>query len=1033
MKALFNEGWVFSEYGFDSTMNYKDGEPVLLTPDKFLDISKTQTYKPVKIPHDWMIYHVKDLYKNSIGFYKKTFKLSDEQVEERHNAIRFEGVYMNSAVWINGKKAGEWKYGYTTFEFDISELVKKGQNDILVIVVYQDTNTRWYSGAGIFRDIIYINTPKTYLVSDGVYFSTSPENEEDLKGKWNIKISSEVAGDSTDCKLTHSILEKDGKVFAQFEGDGQEYSVEGPHLWDTTDPYFYYLKTELKDKDGKVLDNIYQHCGFKLAKFTNNEGFFLNGRHIKIYGACHHHDLGALGSAFNKEAQRRQFHKLKEMGVNSIRTSHNPPPTAWMDLCDEMGLMVDDEAFDMWEQKKTTFDYGNYFKEWSERDATSWVRKDRNHPCLIMWSLGNEIYDTHMSSGLGITKRLKEIVLKNDPNRNAPITIGSNYMMTEGAQECAKNIDTVGYNYLERLYNEHHETYPDWKIYGSETSSTIQSRGIYHFPLSLVLVTFNDGQCSCLGNCWTSWGAKNTQTVISNDRDCPFSQGQYIWTGWDYIGEPTPYHSKSSYFGQIDTAGFPKDTYYLYKSEWASKKAAPFVHLLPYWDWNEGQLIDIKAYTNMDSVELFFNGVSQGLQDINHKNGKEPFGYWQIEYHKGEIKAVAYDEDGNIAAEEVKKSFGDPTKIILIPETEKYGNLYFIQIMTADKDGTLVENAKNYITIKVTGDAELIGTDNGDSTDYDEYKSKDGVIHSRRLFSNRLLAIVRAKSENSTFEVTAASKDLPNVSIRYSDKKWSGVSSDSSIKPEIDFVPTRKIEIIADGSTKMNKDNLSIKVTGKILPSNATLKEINWNPVLKECVKSDYISVNDLELKEEDTSIETKLIKAEADGECILRCTSRNGSQLDEIISDLPFKVTGLGTKNLNAYELIEAIRYTNWDQTKTKPPITRESGISTNSIGDTWISFDKVDFGKDGSDSIHIPIFTWNNPIKLEIFDGTGIDGECLGKFTYEHESIYNVYSENIFTLSRRLFGIHTVTIRLIQGCDFLGFYMDKSPKAFA
>ena len=1032
MKTLFNDGWVFSEYGFDSTMNYKDGEPVLLTPDEFLDISKTQTYKSVDIPHDWMIYHVKDLYKNSVGFYKKTFKLTAEQVEERHNAIRFEGVYMNSGVWINGKKAGEWKYGYTTFEFDICDFVKKGQNDILVIVVYQDTNTRWYSGAGIFRDITYINTPKTYLVSDGVYFSTTPQNEEDLKGKWNVKISSEVAGDSTDCKVTHSIVTKDGKVFAQFEGDGQEYSVEAPHLWDTTDPYFYYLKTELKDKNGKVLDSVCQHCGFKLAKFTNNEGFFLNGRHVKICGACHHHDLGALGSAFNKEAQRRQFHKLKEMGVNSIRTSHNPPPTAWMDLCDEMGLLVDDEAFDMWEQKKTTFDYGNYFKEWCERDVASWVRKDRNHPCLIMWSLGNEIYDTHMATGLGITKRLREFVLKHDPNRNALITIGSNYMMTDEAQECAKNIDTVGYNYLERLYKEHHETYPDWKIYGSETASTIQSRGIYHFPNSLVLVTFSDGQCSCLGNCCTSWGAKNTETVISNDRDCPFSQGQYIWTGWDYIGEPTPYHTKSSFFGQIDTAGFPKDTYYLYKAEWASKNAAPFVHLLPYWDWNEGQLIDIKAYTNMDSVELFFNGVSQGIQDINHKNGKEPFGYWQIEYHKGEIRAVAYDDDGNVVAEDVKKSFGDPAKIILIPEKEKYGNLYFIQIMTADKDGTLVENARNYITIKVTGDAELVGTDNGDSTDYDEYKSKDGVIHTRRLFANRLLAIVRAKCENSSFEVTAASKDLANVSVRYCDNQWAGVSPDSTVKPEKDFVPSRKIEIIADGSTQMNKDNLSIKVTAKVLPANATLKEINWNPVLKECVKSDYISVNDLEMKEE-LGIETKAIQAEGDGECILRCTARNGTQYDEVISDLPFKVTGLGTKNLDAYTLIEAIRYTDWDRAMTKPPISRESGISTFGIDGTWVSYDKVDFGKEGSDSIHIPIYTWNTTLKLEIFEGNGIDGECLGKFTYEHESIYNVYSENVFTLSRRLFGVHTITIHLIEGCDFLGFYMDKTPKALA
>ena len=1032
MKTLFNDGWVFSEYGFDSSLNYKDGEPVYFTPDQFYDNFKTQTYKPVSIPHDWMIYHVKDLYKNSVGFYKKTFKLTAEQVEERHNAIRFEGVYMNSAVWINGKKAGEWKYGYTTFEFDISDLVRKGQNDILVIVVYQDTNTRWYSGAGIFRDVTYINTPKTYLVSDGVYFTAKPENEEKLDGKWNVKISSEIAGDSTNCKVTHTILTKDGKVFAQFEGDGQEYSVEAPHLWDITDPYFYYLKTELKDKNGKVLDKVCQHCGFKLAKFTNNEGFFLNGKHVKINGACHHHDHGSLGSAFDKEAQRRQFHKLQEMGVNSVRTSHNPPPTAWMDLCDEMGLLVDNEAFDMWEQKKTTFDYGNYFREWCERDVASWVRKDRNHPSLIMWSLGNEIYDTHTATGVGITKRLKGFVLKNDPNGNAAITIGSNFMMTDEAQDCAKNIDTVGYNYLERLYKEHHEFYPEWKIYGSETSSTLQSRGIYHFPSSLDLVTFSDGQCSCLGNCSTSWGAKNTQTAITNDRDCPFSQGQYIWTGWDYIGEPTPYRSKSSFFGQIDTAGFPKDTFYLYKSEWAAKNVAPFVHILPYWDWNEGQLIDIKAYTNMDSVELFFNGVSQGMQDIDHKNDKEPYGYWQIEYHKGEIKAVVYDADGNAVAEETKRSFGDPTKILLTPEKEKYGNLFFIQIMTADKDGNLVENARNYITFKVTGDAELVGMDNGDSTDYDEYKPKDGKKHTKRLFANRLIAIVRAKNENSCFEVTAASKDLPNVSLRYDENQWCGISSDNTLKPEKDFVPSRKIELYVDGSTKMNKSNLAIKVTGKVLPENATLKEINWNPVLKESVPSDYISVNDAEMKGEVPGIQIKTIKAESDGECILRCTARNGTQYDEVISDLQFTVSELGTKNLDPYKLIEAIRYTDWDRTKTKPPISMESGISTSNIGNTWISFDKVDFGKDGGDSIHIPIFSWNRSLQLEIYEGNGIDGECLGKFTYEHESIMNVYSENIFTISRRLFGVHTITIYLLAGCDLHGFYFDKSPKAF-
>ena len=1033
MRELFNDGWVFSEYEISDDLMFKDDKPILLTPDEFLEQSKIQTYKSVNLPHDWMIYHVKDLYRNSVGFYKKTFKLTEEQIKDRHNAIRFEGIYMNSGVWINGEKAGEWKYGYTTFEFDISDFVTKGQNDILVIVVYQNPNTRWYSGAGIIRDVIYINLPNTYIVSDGIYFSSFPENFKKLDGKWIIRISSEIAGESTGCTIIHSIISKDGKIFAQFEKDGEDYTVEAPHLWDTNDPYFYYLKTVLKDKNGNILDQICQHCGFKYAVFTSNEGFFLNGRHLKIKGACHHHDHGALGAAFDKEAQRRQFYKLKLMGVNSVRCSHNPPPTGWMDLCDEMGIMVDNESFDMWEKKKNKFDYSNYFNDWYERDTINWVRHDRNHPSLIMWSIGNEIYDTHMGNGLEITQKLYDLIIKNDSNRNAFITIGSSYMTTEGGQECAKYLDTIGYNYSEKLYNEHHEKYPDWKIYGSETSSTIQSRGIYHFPESLYLMTFSDGQCSCLGNCTTSWGCINTQTVISNDRDCPFSSGQYIWTGWDYIGEPTPYHSKSSFFGQIDTAGFPKDTFYLYKSEWALKDTDPFVHILPYWDWNEGQLIDIKVYTNMDSVELFFNDISQGKQEINHKDGKQPYGYWKIEYHKGEIRAVAYDSEGNIVAEEIKKSFNDPDKIILKPEKEKYGNLFFIQIMTCDKDGILVENARNYITFCVKGDAELVGMDNGDSTDYEEYKPSDGKIHTRKLFSNRLIAIIRANSENSSFEITAASKDLPNISLRYENKIWSGISPDDKIIAEKDFIPSRKIELLADGSTKLDKNNLKINVTAKIFPKNSTLKAINWKPVLKECISSDLISVIDSESSLKENEFQIKIIKAEGDGECLLRCTATNGSDYDEVISDLPFTITGLGTKNLNPYNLIEAIRFTNWEQDKDKPEITIESGISTRNNFPVWISFDRVDFGLDGGDTIHIPIFSGKTELQIEIYEGNGIKGECLGKFTYMHKSIYNVYSENIFTINRRLFGIHTITINLLENLFFHGFYFDKTPKAFA
>ncbi|MCQ2592757.1 MAG: DUF4982 domain-containing protein [Treponema sp.] len=1076
MISLFNDDWQFAEVPLAGDSMYEDGKPHFFLPVDFYKIAQEQNYKAVRVPHDWMISHVKDLYKNSVGCYKKSFTLEEKEVLGRHISVRFEGVYMNSAVWVNGQLAGEWKYGYSTFEFDISKFVKSGENQIQVIAVYQNCNTRWYSGAGIFRDVYLINKPEVFIPTDGLYVSFTPENPQELRGKWNCSVETEVAGNCCGHSVTVSIYDADcglkykSEKFVQpvemqkEEGDylrknvcalgenqlfkaEESFVIENPQLWDVENPYCYKIKVELLDKDNTVIDEITQNCGFKYSVFDKNEGYLLNGKKIKLNGVCQHHDLGALGAAFDVNALRRQFNKLKDMGVNAVRCSHNPPTQAFMNLADEMGLLIDDEAFDMWEKPKTPFDYGNYFNDWSERDIASWVRKDRNHPCLLMWSIGNEIYDTHMGKGLEITKKLYSYVVKHDPKRVAPITIASNYMMSEGAQNCAAEIDVVGYNYLERLYNEHHEKYPEWKIYGSETSSTVQSRGIYHFPDSLKLVTFSDGQCSTLGNCTTTWGCANTQTVIANDRDCAFSAGQFIWTGWDYIGEPTPYHTKNSYFGQIDTAGFEKDTFYLYKSEWAYKKAEPFVHLLPYWDWNEGQIIDVKAYTNAEQVELFFNGKSLGKQILNHKDGLEPFGKWQLPYAKGEIKAVGYDENGREVASDSKRSFEDPAEIILKPETEDTGNLFFVDVMTADKNGTLVENARNYITINVTGDGELVGLDNGDSTDYDEYVSEGGVSHTRKLFSNRLVAIIRGKRGKNgrpSFVVTAASKDMPNCSIKYDGYKWSSVAPYNAIHAMEDFVPTRKIEIICEGGTLLDKNNPMVKVTAKVLPENASIKEIMWNPVLKECVSSDFISVNDR--TGIGSGVETAFIKAVCDGECILRCTAKNGSKLDEVISDLNFTVEGIGNPKLNPYALIEGCRLSDWEAGKEKPFVSLESGVSTRKSSPCWISFDKVDFGNDGADTIHIPIFSFDTELPVEVWDGKpGVgttrdggavasdEGTCLGKFIYKHESIYNTFSENVFILNKRLFGVHTISVVLPYTLEFHGFYFDKTLKALS
>ncbi len=1058
MNTLFNDNWLFSELPLDSDSMFKDGNPVLFKPEDYFSVTEEQNYRPVRLPHDWMIWHVKELYKNSVGFYKKNFTLTREDITNRHLAINFEGVYMNCGVWVNGKLAGTWKYGYSTFEFNISELVQEGENQIIVIAVYQNCNTRWYSGAGIYRDVTFINKPQTFLASDGIYICST----ETQDGKWQVCISAEVCGNQK-VFVRSTLQNSKGEVIYQSQNIKPEpvseqlqkelwesvpvlngysisksqdnFTVENPNLWDIEDPYLYTITTSLLDENGQEIDSIVQKYGFRTSVFDKDKGYFLNGRNIKIKGACHHHDLGGLGAAFDVNALRRQFNTLKEMGVNSVRCSHNPPPKAWMDLADEMGILVDDEAFDMWEKPKTQFDYGNYFNDCYKKDVASWVRKDRNHPSLIMWSIGNEIYDTHMGNGFEITKKLSQTVRLFDPQNNAPVTIASNYMMTEGAQNCGTLIDTVGYNYLERLYNEHHEKYPEWKIYGSETGSTVQSRGIYHFPETLKLITFSDSQCSALGNCTTTWGAANTQTVIANDRDCPFSAGQYIWTGWDYIGEPTPYHTKNSYFGQIDTAGFPKDTYYLYKSEWAGKNTAPFVHILPYWDWNEGQLIDVKAYSNADAIELFFNDKSYGKQQIDHISGKEPFGRWQLEYQKGQITVVGYDEKGTEIARETKKSFGDPAKLVLKGEPQKTGNLYFVDVMTEDKDGTPVENARNYVTVSVAGDAELVALDNGDSTDYDEYVSDNKTSHSRKLFGNRLVAIIRApknpKNKMASFVVTAASEDLPNTTTKYDGQNWVEVAPYYAVHAVEDFIPARKIEIQAEGSTVLTPSNKEIKVTARVLPENASIKTINWKAVLKECVASDYIEVSNI--TGQGTGIETAVIKGLCDGECILRCTADNNTKNDEVISDLGIKVEGLGNPKLNPYKLIEACRLSDWDKTKTKPTVSLQSGIQNRGIGPTWISLEKIDFGTDGADTIHLPIFSFDTELPVEVWDGKPGDGQCLGSFVYKHESVYNTYSENVFVLSRRLYGVHTISIVLKTELVFHGFYFDQTPKAFS
>ena len=1002
-KQLFNGGWSFALKKIGEAPAYDD-------------------FKPVDIPHDWMIFKANDLYGNGDGYYKKNFSLSE--VKTTNYTLRFEGVYMDSQIYLNGEMIFEWKYGYTTFDVPLSN-AKEGDNEIIVRVRYQCPNTRWYSGAGIYRNVWLTAKGDNEIIPDGTY--VVPVKKD---GLWTVEIDTEVKGNAQ-ATLRHTVTDALGNAIATATKDcdlsadvcvvSQALDIESPCLWDVTDPYLYTLKTELI-VGGEVVDEVSENLGFKTVRFDNNEGFFLNGRWLKIHGACMHHDLGALGSAFNKTALRRQFESLIEMGVNSIRTSHNPPAPEFMDLADEMGIMVLSEAFDMWELKKTDYDYGNFFPEWHERDVASWIRRDRNHPCLIMWSIGNEIYDTHASPrGVEITKELSELVHKHDYKRAYPITIGSNYMQWEGAQNCAEELDTVGYNYTERIYDAHHAKHPDWCIYGSETASTIQSRGTYHFPASKLTTTHDDHQCSSLLNCATGWGAVDCEYNITQDRNHKFCAGQYIWTGWDYIGEPTPYWTKNSYFGHSDTAGFPKDSYYAYKAEWKGSNTEPFVHLFPYWDFNEGQLIDLFIFSNCARSELFVNGESMGMHEHNHTDGDRLSGRWQVPYHKGEIKAVGYDKDGNVLCEQVRYSFSDAKKIKLAPNKHELlsngTDMIFVEISMLDENGYPVENDHSRVEVCVSGAGRLVGLDNGDSTDYDEYKGT-----SRRLFNGKLLAMIAAKDVAGEIRMEVRSKGLPDEVLKLTAleaKTVPGVcfATENEKSVVTNEIPVRKIELSIT-SPKLMKGCKSADVTVKLYPENTTftLDDIGFKAITEAGIETNLVKI--------EKSPNGATVTAIGDGTYRLRAYCRNGSEYEEIISELEMENDGFGLSSFDPYtKLVSASLYS-----RATEPLQDvfEGGVQTLWGKETFIEFANVDFGKAGTNELTVGLYhNSGDPIPFKLADS---DGNVLGEFVYKKPCWWNHYQFETYKLDKKLTGLMNIRFVFDMPIRFKGFKFTKS-----
>ena len=1075
---LYNDHWTFTKRPLDQAE---------------APIPPVEAFLPVELPHDWLIWNTPDLYEDGEGLYRKLHRHEPDAsslASAERTVLRFDGIYMDSRVFVNGTLAKEWKYGYSTFEADITPFLAPGENEILVRVRHQSPNTRWYAGAGIYRNVWLKRTPAAHLVSDGIYAVSAPaaKAEEPTAlahaasagaAAWTVSIGTEVALPPSlspaAFSIRHTLIAPDGTIAACATGpalhapdaaerarlqaesataqleapaaiDHQTVSVSDPQRWDIDAPVLYTLRTELL-AFGAPIDAEEQPIGFRTTEFLPEEGFLLNGRKVRLNGVCQHHDLGCLGAAVHLPALRRQLDILRTMGVNAIRTSHNMPAPELMALCDEMGLLVVSEAFDMWERPKTEYDYARFFPQWMPADVASWVRRDRNRPSLILWSIGNEIHDTHADArGQEVTRMLLAEVERHDPMRNARVTIGSNYMPWENAQKCADIVKMAGYNYADRLYEAHHAAHPDWVIYGSETASTVQSRGVYHFPLAQSVLSDEDEQCSALGNSTTSWGARTSEACILADRDTPFSMGQFIWTGFDYIGEPTPYRTKNSYFGQIDTAGFPKDQYWIYRAAWTDPRKAPFVHVFPHWDFSPGEVIDVRAVSNCPRVALFCNDEPIGSVDIDRLHGTHFGGAWQVPYREGVLRAVAYDEAGTEVATCIRSSFGDAARLVLSADREHLmadgQDLLFVTIAAEDARGRPVENANNRVVVQVSGAGRLVGLDNGDSTDFEPYKGT-----SRRLFSGRLLAVVAATHEAGDITVKVSSPGLPdavlarrafpgnpiagasdtlahNDEAAVRDGRFSLTGAVPPAYPE-DEVPVRMIEIRSPSGFALTPEQPAVSLEALLHPANATWREASWR-VTNDAGVDSWNAVIEPEGRH-------AVLHAKGDGTVRVRCTTTNGSAKTKLISELAFTISGFGEALVDPYAFIAGALY---DRSNSEMGNGNNHGVATLRETESHVGFSRLDFGDYGSDEVTLPIFAMDPaPFPIEIWEGMpGEPGsEKLLTETYTRGAIWDIYQEQAFRLPRRLRGVTTVCFVVRRKIHLAGFRFTRPDKARA
>lgn len=750
-------------------------------------------WRILSLPHDWSIegtFSEKHpatpgggALPGGLGWYRKSFHIAELEKSKQY-FIDFDGVYCNSEVWINGHFLGMRPNGYISFRYDLTPYLNFGaKRNVIAVKVdnSQQPNSRWYSGSGIYRNVWLVKTGEVYVDNWGTFVTTPVVTAQSAKVDIKTTIRNTQIKNSLVTLVTtvyDAFLKEVSKSVSQFEipaagsyTSSQEIMIPDPNLWSVASPYLYRATTRL-ECDGKICDTYETNFGIRKFEFNNEKGFLLNGKPLKILGVCNHHDLGCLGSAVNQRALERQLEILKAMGCNGIRTSHNPPAPELLDLCDRMGFIVMDEAFDMWKKGKNKHDYSLAWNEWHKRDLEDQVLRDRNHPSVFIWSIGNEILEQWDSTGTAIARELAGIVKNLDPTR--PITSACNDPKPHNAILKSGVIDLVGYNYHHQDFLNFNKDFPGQKFIATETTSALATRGEYNMPADSIrrwpvrwdkpFTTGNaDYTCSAYDNCSAPWGSTHEETwKIMKKHN--YLSGMFIWTGFDYLGEPTPYSwpARSSYFGIIDLAGFPKDVYYMYQSEWTTK---PVLHLLPHWNWKQGDTIDVWAYSNASEVELFLNGSSQGS---HRKLGDDLHFAWKVPFTPGILKAVSRTDGKEILTTEIRTA-GQPAKILLNADrnliTADGKDLSFVKVTITDKDGNLVPKADNLIEFAVEGTGELIGVDNGNPVSHESFKAK-----TRKAMNGLCLAVIRSNTKAGTIKVTASSAGLEKAEVTITTK-----------------------------------------------------------------------------------------------------------------------------------------------------------------------------------------------------------------------------------------------------------------------